>query len=80
MSNVKENVTKAFNKKHPDLHVNYIMDYNDKGYIVNATLKPNDMEEFDPYYIVYKSTGEINRFIPQFGDKTFMEAYEKRRL
>jgi len=80
MSNVKENITKAFNKKHPDLHVNFIMDYNNKAYIVNATEKPNDMDTFDPYFIVYKQTGEINVWIPDPNDDEFFDAYEHRRL
>ena len=80
MSNVKENITKAFNKKHPDLHVNFIMDYNNKAYIVNATEKPNDMDVFDPYFIVYKDTGKINVWIPNPNDDAFFDAYEHRRL
>lgn len=80
MSNVKENIIKAFNKKHPDLHVNYIMDYNNKAYIVNATEKPNDMKVFDPFFIVYKATGEINAWIPDPDDDAFFEAYKSRRL
>lgn len=80
MSNVKENIIKAFNKKHPDLHVNFIMDYNNKAYIVNATEKPNDMDTFDPYFIVYKQTGEINVWIPDPNDDEFFDAYEHRRL
>lgn len=80
MSNVKENVTSAFNKKYTELHINYILDYNDDAYIVNATEKPNDMDEMDPFYIVYKSSGKINRFIPQPDDDKLFEAYENRRL
>ena len=80
MSNVKENITKAFNKKHPDLHVNFIMDYNNKAYIVNATENPNDMDVFDPYFIVYKETGKINVWIPDPNDDAFFDAYEHRRL
>jgi hypothetical protein len=80
MSSIKENVSNAFNKKHPDLHINYIVDYDNDSYIVNATKTPNDIDEYDPFYIVYKSSGEINRYIPQFGDSKFIEACENRRL
>lgn len=81
MSSIKENVIKTFNKAHPELKVNYVMDYNKDWYVINATQPGEDMDEIDdPYYAANKQTGKIVNFSPTLDDDTFYEAYQNRRL
>lgn len=81
MSSIKENITNAFKKAHPELKLNYIMDYDSDWYVINATdPKIDSDDQIDPYYAANKQSGEIVNFIPTIDDETFYEAYEKRRL
>ena len=81
MAGSKDNVIKVFNAKYPERQVNYVVDYDRKSYVVNATLKGQDPEkEMDPYYTVLKKNGEIKWFPIASHFPKFYKAYKKRRL
>ena len=67
-----------FKKKHPNLTVTMVIDYDKDHYVVEALKDSTKVDYSDPFYGVNKHTGQVSYFTPAFDLDAFTDALENK--
>lgn len=70
----------AFEKKHKDLTVTDMIDYDSKFFVITAVKDLSTIDFNDPYYAIRKSDGVECSFSPMDNLDTFLEASVERNI
>ena len=70
----------SFKKKHKDLVVTGMCDYNSQFYLITAVKDPNDVDFNYPYYAIRKTDGVECSFSPMDNLDDFLEAMAEREI
>lgn len=80
MTNTSEKIISSFRKKHSDLNVMMIVDYDDEHYVLEAIKDKSAIDYSDPYYGINKHTGAITHFSPAGDLEKFNNALKNKMI
>ena len=70
----------VFNQSYKDLTVTKAADFDNRHFLFCAVEDPNKTYYNDPFYLVNKKNGAINRFLPSENMNGFMNAITKKEI